>query len=292
MFGGMITTGNAMIGHEAAAGCGAGEGRLARRRAAARQKLLACIEGKLARVLKPGERTVFACKGSLASRSEQFFAGHAVAYHVNLRALVFTTERVVLLQISPGLTPRGLVSELPYELIRGAGSTWTGFLEVRLGNGQTHRFAGIPRAERVFLKKVMMEVANSSSASAEMAADADGLVHRCPHCFEALPGRPAECGACGGRIKSAWVASVLSLMLPGAGDFYLGHRGFGLSVTAGAGLLWWVLVGRPAWDEIAHRDGEPLGAGFWAFVLGTLLAVHVVSAVVTWSFARKGHHPA
>jgi hypothetical protein len=266
-------------------------GWLARRREAARRRLLERIDGKLARVLRAEESVVFACKGALASRAERFFAGHAVAYHVNLRALVFTTERVILMQISAGLKPRGLVSELPYALIRGVRSTWSGFFEVRLGNGETHRFSGIPRAERRFLEDRVMDVAADSTASAEMEADADGLMHRCPHCFAAVPGRPAECPACGGRIKSAGVATVLSALVPGAGDWYLGHRGFAVVEMLGAGLLWWVLVGQPVRHEIMHRDGDALGAGFWIWVLGVMAAVHVVAATITWSFARKGHHP-
>jgi hypothetical protein len=267
------------------------KGWLARRREAARRKLLERIEGKLSRVLRAEERVVFACKGALASRGERFFAGHAVAYHVNLRALVFTTQRVILMQISAGLKPRGLVSELPYALIRGVRSTWTGFFEVRLGNGETHRFSGIPREERRFLENSVMEVAVNSTASAEMEADADGLVHRCPHCFAAVPGRPAVCPACGGRIKSAGVATVLSALVPGARDWYLGHRGFAVVEMLGVGLLWWVLVGQPVRDEIMYRDGDPLGAGFWIWLLGVMAAVHLVAATITWSFARKGHHP-
>jgi hypothetical protein len=275
---------------ECAAG-GRGESWLARRRAQARERLLQRINGKLTRVLRPEERVVFACKGALASRAERFFAGHAVAYHVNLRALVFTTERVILMQISAGLKPRGLVSELPYALIRGMRSTWSGFLEVRLGNGETHRFSGIPRTERKFLEEVVMGVATGTSASAEMAPEADGLVHRCPHCFAAVPGRPRACVTCGGRIKSVGVATVLSALVPGTGDWYLGHRGFAVVEMLGAGLLWWVLVGQPVRDEIVHRDGEPLGTGFWLFVLSAMAAVHLVAATMTWSFARKGHHP-
>ncbi len=283
-------SGGAVAGAAYAAGDG-GSGWLAGRRAEARRRLLQSIDGKLSRVLRPAERVVFACKGSLASRAERFFAGHAVAYHVNLRALVFTTERVILMQISAGLKPRGLVSELPYTLIRGVRSTWSGFLEVRLGNGHTHRFSGVPRAERKFLEGVVMDAAAGSSASVEMEADADGLVHRCPHCFAAVPGWPVKCPACGGRIKSAGVAMMLSALFPGAGDVYLRHYGFAVVEMLGAGLLWWVLVGQPVRDEIMYRDGDPLGAGFWMFVLSVMAAVHVVAATITWSFARKGHHP-
>lgn len=270
----------------------AGKGWFSRRRAAARLKLLVRINDRLRCVLHPHERVVFACKGSLASLAERFFAGHAVAYHVNLRALVFTDERVILMQISAGLRPLGLVSELPYALIRRVRSKWSGLLEVTLGNGQRHRFAGVPRADRAVLEKLVMDVACASSASAVMEKDSDGLAHLCPHCFTPLPGWPRACGACGGGIKSALTAALLSLGAPGLGNWYLGHRWFALCELAGAAMLWVVFVIRPLREELAHRDGLPLGAGFWLFALIIVGGAHVTDAVVTHNFARKGHHPA
>ena len=269
----------------------AGDGWFARRRAKARKKLLKRIRGPLAEALRPGERVVFACKGSLASLAERFFAGHAVAYHVNLRALVFTNERVLLLQISAGLRPLGMISELPYALIRRVKSKWNGIFEMTLGNGRRHRFAGVPRADRVFLRERVMDAACASSASATMDKETDGLAHLCPHCFVTVPGWPRVCPDCGGGIKSATTASLLSLGAPGLGNWYLGHRWFALCELVGAAMLWVVFVLRPLREELAHRDGLPLGAGFWMFALLILGGAHVMSAVVTHAFARKGHHP-
>jgi hypothetical protein len=268
-------------------------GWLARRREAARQRLLKKLDAKLAKVLRPGERVRFVTKGSMASRAEQFFAGHAVAYHINLRALVFTTERVLLIHVGAFSRPRGLVSELSYGSIRKLRSTWSGFCEVKLANGRTHRFSGVPRADRKFLRDFLAKMMPEAAAmgGVDLSETSDGLVHLCPHCYTALAGRPRACARCGGGIKSARIAALLSFGLPGLGNWYLGHRWFAVFEMISAVMLWVVFVIRPLRVEISYRDGEPLGASFWAFLIGVVALIHVIDATVTYNFGRKGHHP-
>lgn len=270
-----------------------GEGWFARRRAAARLRLVKKLDAKLKRVLKPGERVCFVTKGSMASMAERFFAGHAVAYHVNLRALVFTTDRVILIHVGAFSSPRALVSELAYGSIRKLRSTWSGFCEVKLANGKTHRFSGVPRADRKFLREFLAKKvpANAAAAVCAHGEESDGLMHLCPHCYAALPGRPRVCVSCGGGIKAASTAALLSFGLPGLGNWYLGHRWFAVFEMIGAAMLWVVFVIRPLREELSHNDGQPLGAGFWAFFIGVVAVIHVIDAVVTYNFGRKGHHP-
>lgn len=270
-----------------------GEGWYARRRAAARLRLLKKLDAKLTRILHPGEKVCFVTKGSMASKAERFFAGHAVAYHINLRALVFTTERVILVHIGIFSKPHALVSELSYGAIRKLSSTWSGFCEVKLANGKTHRFSGVPRADRKFLREFLSKMipGNADEAASGLSAASDGLVHLCPHCYTALPGRPRACVRCGGGIKAASTAALLSFGLPGLGNWYLGHRWFAVFEMIGAAMLWVVFVIRPLQEELSHTDGHPLSASFWAFFIGMVAAIHLIDAVVTYNFGCKGHHP-
>jgi hypothetical protein len=98
------------------------------------------------------------------------------------------------------------------------------------------------------------------------------------------------CGRCGGGIKAASTAALLSLGLPGLGNWYLGHRWFGLFEMMGAVIFWVVFVLRPVEEELAHRDGLPLGPGFWIPALAIVGSAHLIDAAVTFNFARKGHH--
>ena len=89
---------------------------------------------------------------------------------------------------------------------------------------------------------------------------------------------------------------MLSLLFPGLGDFYLGHRLFALVEMFGAGFLWCVLVIVPllARGQPDPETGEPLvlGAAYWGTVAFPLSFAHIVDAFMTRHFARKGHHPA
>jgi len=267
----------------------AAKGWFARRRAKARFKLLQKIDAKLTRVLHVGERVYFVSKGSLASTGEQFFAGQA-AYYINLRALIFTTERVILMQIGSNLKPREIVSELPYASIRQVKSTWSGFCEVVLANGKKHRFSGMPSAERKFLRDFLAGVVTSDNPHA-LGKKSDGLMHLCPHCFIGVPSWPSLCGGCGGGIKSARTAALLSLAFPGLGDLYLGHRMFAVMEIIGTAFLWVVLVIAPLLGTSMGEDPAEVDTGFHVFSLVIVLGAHVIDAAVTHSFARKGHHP-
>lgn len=263
----------------------------ARRRAKARFKLLQKIEAKLARILAPGERVYFVSKGSLSSVVEQFFAGQMVAYHINLRALVFTTERVILLRIGANLKPRDLVSELPYTSIRQLKATWTGICEVVLANGKKLRFAGMPTAERKFLRDFLAGVVSETATGGAHTKKSGGVAHLCPHCFVNVPAWPLACGGCGGEIKSARTAALLSLAFPGLGDWYLGHRWIALIEMIGTAFLWMLFVIGPLLDSRYGESAEPVVSGFWMLAIVLVGGAHVIDSAVTHNFARKGHHP-
>jgi hypothetical protein len=265
------------------------KGWFARRRAKARFKLLQKLDAKLTRVLRPNERVYFVSTGSLNSGAEQFFAGWA-AYYINLRALIFTTERVILMQIGGNSKPRELVTELPYTSIRQVKATWSGFCEVILANGKKHRFSGMPKADRKFLRDFLAGVVSGES-TASLAKKSDGLVHLCPHCFTGVPAWPLVCGDCGGGIKSARTAALLSLLFPGLGDWYLGHRGLAAMEMMGTAFLWFVLVIAPLAGIETDEEPVPADSVYWAVAAVLIGGTHLIDSALTHCFARKGHHP-
>ncbi len=268
-----------------------GKGWFARRRAKARFKLLQKLDAKLTRVLHPEERVYFVSVGSLSSSVEQFFAGWA-AYCINLRALIFTTERVILMQVGGNKKPRELVSELSYTSIREVKATWSGFCEVVLANGKKHRFSGMPKVDRKFLRDFLKDVVAGGGKAGSLGRKSDGLVHLCPHCFTGVPAWPVSCGDCGGGIKSARTAALLSLVFPGLGDCYLGHRGLAVMEMVGTGFLWLVFVVLPLLGVAPEGEAEaPIDDAHWIVTAVILGATHLIDSAVTHCFARKGHHP-
>lgn len=269
----------------------AADGWMARRRAKRRFKLLKRVDARLRQILHPEERVFFLTAGTTTSFVEGFFMGWAAA-HLNRRVLVFTTERVLMVQADHRNRPRELVSQIPYTNIAAVKSAWNGICRITLQGGAKLNFQGVPKAERAFLNQFLGEVVRPVPASPNAASNR--IEHLCPKCFVPVAAFPAECPACGAGFKSARKAAQLSFLFPGLGDFYLGHRGFAVMEMVGTGYLWLILVIAPLLaGGVISEDGErvPLDFAYWAFVAVFLSAVHGMDAAMTRHFARKGHHP-
>jgi len=267
------------------------DGWLDRRRSKNRFTLLRAVDAKLRKILHEGERVYFATSGTTANMAEQHFAGAAIAQALNRRALVFTTERVLLLQIDSRKRPRELVSQVAYTAIAEVKATWTGYCQLKLSEKTKLNFVGVPKADRKHLAAFLTDVVKAAVTTPTTKGNA--LQHLCPHCYVPVPGHPEACPHCQGRFKLARIAMLRSLLFPGLGDFYLGHRMFAAVEIFGAIMFWYVLVIAPligAPDE----NGEVRGtdAASWTTAAVMLVLLHAIDAVMTRHFALKGHHPA
>ncbi len=263
------------------------DGFFAKRRSAARFKLLKGIDAKLRQVLRPGEKVFFMTPGTTVTLAEHFFVGW-MAHYLNLRALVFTTDRVLLVEIDSSHKSGRLVSQIPYAAIATVKSTWTGICRVKLLNKQTLDFQRVPKADRKFLADFLADIVKGTNAPFERM---QGVEHLCPHCYRMVPSHPPACPTCTGEFKSPKKAAWLSLIFPGLGDWYLGHRGFAVIEMLGSAFGWFVLVIGPLLGTEPEADGEPLDTEYWIFAVIILFIGHAIDAVMTRHFALKGHHP-
>lgn len=262
------------------------EGFWDRQRAQKRFKLLKAVDPKLRRILLPGEKVYFLTPGTTVSLGERFFVGW-LAYYLNMRALAFTSSRVVLLQINSRKRLRELVSQMPYATISSIKSTWNGLCRVKLVNRTTFNFQHVPRADRKLLSKFLLGIVQGTNAPFQRDR---GIEHLCPHCFTVVPGYPLVCPECQGRFKSAGKAGLRSFLFPGLGDWYLGHRAFAVFEMIGAGFLWFALVILP----LLPAADSPAGSHdkvYWITAGLILLVTHSISGMMAHHFARKGHHP-
>lgn len=249
----------------------------ARRLSKKKTKLLARIERKVLGILEPGERVRYLTFGSGVSFWESYFLGWAM-YYLNSRAILLTDRRMILVQIDWRRRPRELVSQIRYGAIRKVGRTLFGSTRMTLGDGKRHVLAYVPRRDRQFLRKLTDWIDRS------LAKETTGWEDLCPHCYAKVTGRPAACPSCGGGIKSARKAGLLSLVFPGLGDLYLGHWKFALFEIPFTALIWLgVLMPDPAYPM------TPLGLLFTAVFM--VVVVHGADALGTWYLARKGLYP-
>jgi hypothetical protein len=267
------------------------DGWLARRRAKNRFKMIQAIDPKLRKMLGREERVFFVTSGTTSSASERFFAGAAVAQALNRRALVFTTERVLLLQIDSRKRPGELVSQISYAGIVDVKATWSGYCRLTLRNGEKLNFVGVPKADRKKLAELLADVVRRG-APAPVNGGMQALEHLCPRCFAAVAGHPAACPACHAGFKVARVAMLRSLLFPGLGDLYLGHRGIAVLEMLGAAIVWIRLIIAPL-GAAPDENGNVVVAGptYWAIAVVMLVVIHSIDAAMTHNFALKGHYP-
>jgi hypothetical protein len=262
------------------------DGYFAHRRARRRFRLLQAVDPKLKAVLYPGEKVYFATLGTTVSLGERFLLGW-LAYYLNMRALVFTSHRALLLQLDSHKRPSGLVSQLSYSAIASVRSTWNGFCRVELLNEKVYNFMHMPRAERKLVAGFLNEIVQGTNTPFPQGTE---LEHLCPHCFNVVPDHPESCPACTGRFKSARRAGLLSFLFPGAGDWYLGHRTCASVEMTFAGAVWLSLVGVPLLTARTAPPGR-FNSSYWITAGAVLLALHGIAARMAHHFARKGHQP-
>ena len=268
------------------------DGWLARRRAKDRFKLLRALDPKLREILRSGERVYFVTSGTTASLVEQFFVGAFVAQVVNRRALAFTTERVLLLQIDSRKRPRELVSQISYASIAEVKATWSGYCRLTLRNNEKLNFVGVPKADRQNLAAFLADVVKRGTTT-PFSGSAQALEHLCPRCFAVVPGHPEQCPICRGGFKRARTAMLRSFLFPGLGDLYLGHRAVAVFEMLGAVLVWLHLIVAPLIGA-PDADGNVVKMDVvnWVNAIVVLAIIHGIDAAATRHFALKGHHPA
>ena len=268
------------------------DGWLARKRAKARFKMLRALDPKLRQILRSGERVYFVTSGTTANLVEQFFVGAFVAQVVNRRALAFTTERVLLLQIDSRKRPRELVSQISYASIAEVKATWSGYCRLTLRNNEKLNFVGVPKADRQNLAAFLADVVKRGTTT-PFSGSALALEHLCPHCFAVVPGHPEQCPTCRGGFKRARTAMLRSFLFPGLGDLYLGHRAVAGFEMLGAAFAWFGLIVAPLLGA-PDADGNVVKMDVvnWVNAIVVLAIIHGIDAAATRHFALKGHHPA
>ncbi|MFA5058067.1 MAG: hypothetical protein WC485_08135, partial [Opitutaceae bacterium] len=208
-------------------------------------------------------------------------------YFLNLRALVFTNQRVLLIQINIRKHPLDLVSQISYAAIAAVEATPKGYCRLALRNGHKLDFPYMPRADRLLLRTLLADLVKSARPADEPAAT--GAENLCPRCFSVVRDFPKKCPACSVPFKSSLAAGMLSLLFPGWGNWYLGFKGFAAVELAGAAYVWLVYLLWPLFRHLLGR-GIPHTRHYWIPLALILLVVHSLDALMTRHYARKGLH--
>ena len=264
------------------------EGWGAHQRLLKRFKLLKVVDPRLIRMLRPDERVHFITHGTLVSAVDDFFTSWA-AHFLDLRAMVFTSDRVFLIQINTRNELRDLVTQIAYSSVVAVVSSPNGSCRLVTRDGRKLHFRHMPRPDHKFLLDFLGDAIKRAGAGGGQTATGEEKL--CPKCFKIVKGFPIHCPECNALLKRPFVAGFRTFLFPGLGNWYLGNRGFAAGEMSVTALLWLFLVILPLL-RLFLEGGPPLTRVYWITAACVLASVYLVVAVLTHHVARKGLHAA
>lgn len=239
-----------------------------RKRNRKKVELLHKLHPMLDRILVDGERVQFVGQGIVNLSWELIFMG-IWAQLINKTALVLTDRRLLLFHLS-GDEPESYVNQIPRASIKKVSGLFS--LHIKLARGAVS-VSGVVGADKKSLKQLVSKNPQARG----------GKEFLCSSCFEVHRAHTESCGHCGAEFKSPRTAALRSLLLPGLGDLYLGHRWLAVIEMVGAAFVWFLvillLIGGPEAGDLLPRL---LLAGF------LLVFTNVLDAALTLAQGRKG----
>jgi len=244
-------------------------------------KLLKNLEPALDKILEPDEKVFFVTYGTLNKIMEQLIGGWIMLY-LNKKAFLFTNKRIILVGLKGRLKPGDLKSHIDVCSIQKIKKHLLGSVSIVFNSGKKMNFVYIPRPDKKFLSQVSTQLMGEIPAEQKTNTEE---VFLCPHCGKAPQVGLSKCNLCNGEFKSAQKAGLLSLLFPGLGDFYLGHKGLAILEMLGAMLVWMgVLL------SVTESPGDL--AGFAIVFSFLFIFMHGVDAAFTYYMGKKGLYPA
>lgn len=245
-------------------------------------KLLSSVDSLLKKILQSDEQVFYISWGVKSSFIDQFFSG-SLMYYINRKAFVFTTNRIILVQLKGKFKIWELVSQIPYKHVSKIKQTLFGNLKIFFTNDESSLFVHMPKIDRKKIP-VISDTIHEKIGTELIHGGVDNL---CPHCFAVVEQFPAQCDICKKPFKSVKKAGFLSLLFPGLGDLYLGHRLIGCIEILAAFFLWFSIIAS------GNESGEPTTALEMAISVSILFVImHGADALVTFNTAKKGIYPA
>jgi DNA-directed RNA polymerase subunit RPC12/RpoP len=244
-------------------------------------KILATVKPTLDRLLGADELVMHVAGGTAYYPIEIFMGNGILTMLYNRYALVATNRRLVMINTNTRMTRTShLLFQMTYDEIKKVSrGLFRTSLVLTPKNGNRRTFTSMKRA---FTKELHDFIKSRMDPLKTMAAEAESKPHLCPACFSPLTAKLVQCPSCQTGFKTTTAAALRSLILPGLGDLYLGHRFLGCCELLGALLVWFFALG------MFMTGSVPIIA--MAAVL--LLFFNGFDALLTFHMAKKGYLPA
>lgn len=199
-------------------------------------KLLGAVQGTVDQLLDRDEQVMTVAGGLAYYPAELIFGNGWMTQFYNRYILVGTNKRLVAINTNFKMNkPTHYLFQFPYNEIKKVtrGLFGTSLVLARKKN-KRRIFTGIKRALSAELKAF---IGSRIDPSASLDADTQSQQNLCPSCFKPLDNGLSTCPNCRALFKSPRKAALRSLLLPGWGDIYLGHRLLGFFEMLGSILI-------------------------------------------------------
>jgi hypothetical protein len=241
-------------------------------------KLLGTVQGTFDRLLDRDEQVMRIAAGTAYYPAEVIFGNGWMTLLYNRYILVATNKRLVAVNTNYKMNrPTHYLFQFPYNEIKKISRGLFGTsLTLTRKKGKRRTFTAISRALSAELKTF---IESRIDPAAELEADAQSLDNLCPACFAPLAGQLSSCPKCQAVFKSPGKAALRSLLLPGWGDIYLGHRFLGFMELLGSLSIW-------VFCMILLLSSDP---GALSIGLAILLVYNGMDCLLSLHMGRKGY---
>ena len=240
-------------------------------------KILTVVKPTLDALLQKDEQVVRIAGGTAYYPIEILFGNGFLTMLYNRYALVATNQRLVMVNTNHRMTGvRHYLFQMAYgDIKKVSRGLFRTSLNLVRKKGRRRLFTSMKMA---FTRELREFIAPRLSPEEVAAPGYAALECLCPSCCTGLPGYAAACSTCGAAFKSAKKAALRSLLLPGWGDWYLGHRLLGGLELLGSLFVWSVVLNLLAQGGAENAGGAAL----------ILLFYNGFDALLTRHMARKG----
>jgi len=241
-------------------------------------KILKAVYDILDKMLEDGEKAMRIGKGTAYYPAEIFLGNGFLTMMYNYYAIVCTNRRILLININPRMTRRThFLFQVPYEDIKKVKQgLFLNHLIIYRTNARRRVFTSV---KRYILKELREFITLKQDTVSQAKPHKESLENLCPSCFAPLQKRLVACPYCKVQLKEPKKALFKSLLLPGWGDLYLGHRALGILEMLGSVIVWVIVI-------VSMRQG---GFENLAAALFVLLLYNGYDSVLTYHMGKKGY---
>ena len=240
-------------------------------------KILNAVGDIIPNILIEDELVVRIAKGTAHYPLEIFLGNGLLTMIYNHYAIVCTTKRILFINIDRRIMkPTHYIFQLAYREIKkiSRGAIF-GSLVFVPNRGKKRAFSGMKRA----LSKEIKEYVSEKTATPMTARSEHVHADLCPACYTGLEKGLSVCTTCNTAFKEPKKALIRSLIIPGMGDFYLGHRALGTLELIGSIIIWLIII-------TTLMSGEEGGV---PFAVALLVLFNGLDGLLTYHMAKKGY---